>query len=264
MSGNAPGQSAQWLLLDVVQAPQAMSMLLQGFSGVTGIKLFDGTEFQPVSEQGPLLIDLRETPVLSALSHTDPKTWCGLLLGSRASSEVLRDHLQRMLTVTVGLNHRALLNYYNGQTASYFFDACDARQLSQWLGPINWLRWFGGTWADRASGSQGWQQLSNPGLAVEPLPIEQGLTRRQRERLHRCLLDQHVWRWSQATGADYASLSTWFEQGLSLGFSERAVLDDWLWLRLQHPRAVLVQPPPGLTQRARLDHVRRRWQNNPP
>ncbi|WP_409315703.1 DUF4123 domain-containing protein [Pseudomonas sp. KCJK9016] len=262
MSGRGPGQSAQWLLLDVAHAPQAVNVLLQEFAGVPTMRLFDGTEFQPAADLGPLLIDLRDRPVLSALCHSDPQAWCGLLLGSRASAEAMRDHLQRMLTVTVGLNHRALLNYYNAQTASYFFDACDARQLSQWLGPIDWLRWFGGTWADRASGSQGWQQLSNPRLAVEPLQIEQGLTRRQREHLHRCLLDQHLWRWSRATGAGYRSLSNWFEQGLSLGFSERSILDDWLWLRSQHPRAALVQPPPGLTPRERLEHVRRRWQND--
>ncbi len=262
MSGAAPGQSAQWLLLDVAHAAQALSVLREAFAGVPSLRLFDGTEFQPVCGQGPLLVDLRDCPALSALCHADPQTWSGLLLGSGATVVQLRDHLQRMLTVSVGMNHRALLNYYNGQTASYFFDACDARQLSRWLGPISWLRWFGGTWADRASGSQGWQQLRNPGLVVEPLQPEQGLTRHQRERLHRCLLEQHVWRWSQATGTDYRSLSFWFEQGLSLGFSERAVLDDWLWLRLQHPRAEVLPPPQGLTQRERLDHVRRRWQND--
>src|SRR6202008_4916775 len=103
-------------------AAQALSVLRQGFPDVPSLKLFDGTEFQPVCEQGPLLVDLRDCPVLSALCHTDPQIWRGLLLGSDASSESLREHLQRMLTVSVGLNHRALLNYYDRQTASYFFD----------------------------------------------------------------------------------------------------------------------------------------------
>lgn len=263
MSAAVPGQRAHWLLLDTMQAPQALNTLRQGFANVVCLKLFDGTEFQPVCEQGPWLIDLRDCPALSALCHTDPLTWRGLLLGSEAPEYRLREHLQRMLTVSVGLDHRALLNYYNRQTASYFFDACDARQLSCWLGPIGWLRWFGGTWADLASGSQGWQQLRNPGLAVEPLKIEQSLTRRQREHLHRCLLDQHVWRWSQATGNDYRLMSSLQEQGLALGFSEQAVLDDWLWLRLQHPRAELTPLPQGLTPRERLELLRRRWLNDP-
>lgn len=262
MSGAAPGQNAQWLLLDVADSPQALIVLQRGFSSVPRLRLFDGTEFEPLSELGPMLIDLRDCPGLSALCHTDPQTWRGLLLGCAAPAEHLRNHLQRMLTVSVGLNHRALLNYYNRQVASYFFDACDARQLSRWLGPVGWVRWFGGTWADRANGSQGWQQLRNPRLEFESLGIEESLTRRQRERLQSCLLDQHLWRWSRSVGTDYTSLSSHLQQGQALGFSERAVLDDWLWLRLQHPRAVLVQPPSGLSQSQRLEFLRHYWQND--
>lgn len=264
MSGAAPGQNAQWLLLDVAQSPQALTTLHRAFSHVSRVRLFDGTEFQPLGEQGPMLLDLRGCPALSALCHTDPQTWHGLLLGSAAPAEQLRCHLQRMLTVSVGLNHRALLNYYNRQVASYFFDACDARQLSRWLGPIDWVRWFGGTWADRANGSQGWQQLRNPQLAVESLGIEESLSRHQRERLKNCLLDQHAWRWSQSLGTDYGLLSSHLQQGLALGFSERPMLDDWLWLRLQHPHAVLAQPPPGLSPSQRLEYLRRHWENGQP
>jgi hypothetical protein len=47
-----------------------------------------------------------------------------------------------------------------------------------------------------------------------------------------------------------------------LGFSDRTVLEGWLWLRLQHPRAVLVPPPQDLTQQERLDHVRRQWRSD--
>ena len=51
MSVAAPGQRAQWLLLDTAQAQQALITLRQGFSGVRSMKLFHGTEFQPVDEQ---------------------------------------------------------------------------------------------------------------------------------------------------------------------------------------------------------------------
>jgi hypothetical protein len=259
MSGAALEPMAQWLLLDGPDAPQALRVLRQAFADVRCFKLFDGTEFEPVSEHGPRLIELRDCPALAALCQSDPNTWRGLLLGSEATAQQLLRHLQRMLTVSFGLSHRALLSYYNRQTASYFFDACDASELSRWLGPIRQLRWFGGTWADRAIGSQGWQQLRNPGLAVEPLSIEESLTRRQRERLQTCLLEQHIWRWCQSLGTDYATMSSHVQQGLALGFSDRTVLDGWLWLRLLHPRAVLVPPPVGLTQQQRLDHVRRQW-----
>jgi hypothetical protein len=264
MSATTPAPLAQWLLLDVPQAPQALLTLHRGFAAVRCFRLFEGTEFQPVAEQGPLLVELHGNPALSALCQHDPQTWSGLLLGCEAPAAVLLEHLRRMLTVSFGLQHRALLTYYNRQTASYFFDACDAAELSRWLGPIRQLRWFGGTWADRALGCQGWQQLRNPRLAVEPLRIEESLTSRQRERLQACLLDQHIWRWSQSTGTDYPVLASHVQQGLALGFSERTVLDGWLWLRLQHPRAEWQPPPAGLSPRERLEHLRRQWQDDPP
>jgi hypothetical protein len=262
MSGVVLKPIAQWLLLDVVEAPQALLTLRRGFSDVAHFWLFDDTEFQPVREHGPLLVDLRRSPALMALCDADPQTWRGLLLASPGSAEQLLGHLRRMLTVSFGLDHRALLSYYNRQTASYFFDACDAGDLSRWLGPIRQLRWFGGTWADRAIGSQGWQQLQNPRLGVEPLRNEESLTGRQRERLQTCLLEQHVWRWCQSMGSGYAAMWLHAQQGLALGFHDRVVLDGWLWLRLQHPQAVLTSPPSGLTQQERLDHLQWQWQKD--
>lgn len=264
MSGVGFAQQAQWLLLDGADTQQALATLRQGFAGVHCTRLFEGTEFQAVSDQGPLLVELHASPALAALCHRDPQTWRGLLLASDASPPTLLRHLRRMLTVSFGLNHRALLGYYNRQTASYFFDACDAADLSRWLGPIRLLRWFGGTWADLAIGSQGWQQLRNPQWAVEPLGIDESLTHRQRERLQSCLLEQHIWRWCQSMGTDYARMASHVQEGLSLGFSDRTVLDGWLWLRLQHPRAQLPGVPDGLSQQERLDHVRQHWQRDQP
>ncbi|MEN5312846.1 DUF4123 domain-containing protein [Pseudomonas koreensis] len=262
MSGAALEQPAQWLLLDGPESPRALALLRQSFVTVRCWPLFDGTEFQPVSDAGPVLVDLQAEAGLAALCHHDPHTWRGLLLVCDASEQRLLSHLRRMLTVSFGLNHRALLGYYNRQTASYFFDACDAAELSRWLGPIRQLRWFGGTWADRAIGSLGWQQLRNPQWPVEPLGIEQSLTPRQRERLQTCLLEQHIWRWSQSMGTDYLQMASHVQQGLALGFSERPVLDDWLWLRLHYPRAKLPDIQGTLTSQARLEQVRRHWQND--
>ncbi|MFJ4194489.1 DUF4123 domain-containing protein [Pseudomonas sp. NPDC089534] len=264
MSGPSSAPMAQWLLLDVPQASLALDTLRRGFAQQRQVWLFDATEFQPVREQGPLLVDLQGCPALAALCLSDPQTWRGLLLYSEAPAERLLAHLRRMLTVSVGLHHRALLGFYNAQTASYLFDACDASQLSRWLGPIRRLRWYGGTWADRALGSQGWQQLRNPGLAVAPLAIDHSLSALQQKRLQTCQLEQHVWRWSQALGTDYSALWRYVQEGLGLGFSERAVLDGWLWLRVQHPRAPLEPPPGGLTPQQRLDHLHRLWQGDGP
>jgi len=257
-----PEAPPQWLLLDVPGTPQAGVMLRQMFAQARWSGLFEGTEWHALREQGPVLVDLRTCPALADLCIVDGKRWPGLLVVSEAGASSLLAHLRRMLTVTLGL-HRALLSYYNPITASYFFDACDAAELSRWLGPISQLRWFGGTWADRATGCQGWQRLSNPGLAVSPLAVEESLSAGQQGTLQTCLLEQHAWRWSQTTGVDFFRLSAHVQEGVALGFSERPVLDGWIWLRLQYPDAVPVQPLPGRTQQERLDSLRRLWQNDP-
>lgn len=258
-----PDARPQWLLLDVPGAPQAGISLRQTFTHARCFGLFDGTPWQALDEHGPVLVDLRTCPALADLCHVDGQRWPGLLIVSEASASVLLGHLQRMLTVTLGL-HRALLSYYNPITASYFFDASDAVELSRWLGPISQLRWYGGSWADRAQGCEGWQRLFNPGLKVSPLAIEESLSAGQQLKLQTCLLEQHTWRWSRSIGADFPRLWAHVQEGLTLGFSERAVLDGWLWLRLQHPDAVPVQPLSGLTQQERLDGLRQLWQNEPP
>jgi len=252
----------QWLLLDVPMAPEARANLRRHVADRHSIALFEGTDLHPWCEQGPRLIDLAQCPALGLACHGEPLAWPGLLLASEASLAHLLEHLRRMLTVTLGLHHKALLSYYNPHTASYFFDACDARELSLWLGPLSRVRWFGGTWADRAIGSLGWQQLSNPGLDVAPLAIEENLSPRQQDKLQLCLLEQHAWRWSRATGSDFQGLWSYLQEGLAHGFTERPVLDGWLRLRLQHPLGRIVQPLAGQTQQERLDNLRDRWQNN--
>lgn len=256
------GATAQWLLLDVPSAPRTGALLQRAFPQAQWFWLFEDTEFHGVLEEGPALIDLRQCPALARACYSQAQVCRGLLIVSDVAPLRLLEHLRRMLVVTLGLHHRALLNFYNPNTASYFFDACDVQELSRWLGPISQLHWFGGTWADRAVGCQGWQHLLNPALAGEPLAIEESLSPRQQEKLQACLLEQHAWQWSQSTGTDYPRLWALLQEGLALGFSERPVLDGWLWLRLQHPQAALVLPLAGITQQERLDSLSRRWQDD--
>jgi len=161
----AAGANPQWLLLDMPGAPQVGVTLQETFAHAGRFWLFEDTEWQALQEQGPVLIDLQSCPALADLYRVDGQRWPGLLMFSEATASTLLAHLRRMLSVSFNLHHRALLSYFNPNTASYFFDACDAEELSRWLGPISQLRWFGGTWADRALGCEGWQRLFNPTLA---------------------------------------------------------------------------------------------------
>jgi Domain of unknown function (DUF4123) len=255
-------QSAQWLLLDVPGSPDAGWKLQQRFADTPRYALFENTDLHALRDQGPQLIELSAQSSLAQCCHGEPADWPGLLLVSSVPSEQLLGHLRRMLTVTFGLHYKGLLSYYNPFIASYFFDACDARELSRWLGPIDKVYWYGGTWADRAIGSVGWQHLVNPRLVVSELAIEDNLSLHQQGKLQVCLLERHAWHWSRSTGHDYGSIWSCVQEGLEQGFSESAVLDGWLRLRLQYPSATPEEHLPGRTQQERLDSLRNRWQNH--
>lgn len=258
-----PGPTPQWLLLDVPGSPQSALNLQQQFAELPRVALFEGTDLHAILASGPLLVELNPHSPLCVACRYEPQAWPGLLLVSPAPQAQLLAHLQRMLTVTFGLHYKGLLSYYNPQTASYFFDMDDAGELSRWLGPIDQLYWYGGTWADQATGSQGWQHLVNPRLAVGALAIEDNLSLRQQARLQACLLERHAWHWSRSTGRDYDLIWRYLQEGLEWGLSDNRVLDGWLRLRLQYPSARVPSDWPGHTQQERLDHLRNLWQSDP-
>lgn len=263
-ASRTPGHAAQWLLLDLPGFPQAGQVLNQCFTGISRHALFENTDLHSLGEHGPLLLALDEHLPLAALSQSEPLAWPGLLLVSAAPSHVLLAHLCRMLTVTLGRHYKGLLSYYNPQTASYFFDACDARELSCWLGPIGQMHWYGGTWADKAIGSLGWQQLVNPQLPGSELAVEHSLSRRQQDKLQTCLLERHAYQWSRATGSDYSVIWSHLQEGLKHGFSDNAMLDGWLRLRLRHPTASVPEWLDGSTPHARLEQLRHAWESHQP
>ncbi|SEM89240.1 protein of unknown function [Pseudomonas sp. ok272] len=257
-------RSAQWVLLDIPGAPQVATQLQQAFAEARCLALFEGTDLHALRDQGPQLIDLAAHPVLAQCLHEQPQDWPGLLLETSVAPGPLLAHLRRMLTVTFGVHYKAVLSYYNPFIASYFFDACDARELSRWLGPVEKLYWYGGTWADRALGSQGWQQLVNPRLPVSPLAVDDNLSLRQQGKLQTCMLERRAWDWSRSTGHDYARIWSCVQEGLAHGFNESRVLDGWLRLRLRYPSGRLDESLPGDTQQEQLDSLRGRWQRDNP
>ena len=252
-----PQQAAQWFLLDVPGSPQARQQahLLDGHWHA----LFEATDLRALAQQGPVLIDLERHPALAVLCRSQPLAWPGLFLGSNASLPTLLGHLRRMLTVTIGLHFKGLLSYYNPQTASYFFDACDATELSRWLGPVELLFWHGGTWADKAVGSLGWQQLTNPALPGHRLRIEHSLNSRQQGKLQECLLERHAYQWSLDTELEYEVIWGHLQEGLRHGFCEHGLLDDWLRLRLRYPYASVPEGPAGSASE-RLARLRQAWE----
>lgn len=248
-----------WFLLDLLAAPKP-AQHYRTLEHRGRYRLFEQTVLAGLSADGPLLLALEPDSGLWRDCHEQPNRWPGLFLVSRAGVSVLLEHLRGMLQVGFSGHYQGVLSYYNPQTASYFFDATDADELSSWLGPIEQLYWHGGTWADKAAGSLGWQQVLNPERAVPPLHWPAELSDKQQGRLQECILERHAYRWSGATETAYALTWKYLHEGLALGFTQGPVLDGWLRLRRRYPVAQVPEVLPGLTAQERLDNLRRYWQ----
>lgn len=249
-----------WFLLDLLAVPE-QAQHLRMLAARVRYRLFEDTALASLSADGPVLLALEPDSGLWQDCHEQPGRWPGLFLVSEVAVSVLLDHLRRMLRVSFAGHYQSLLSYYNPQTASYFFDAADADELSLWLGPIAQLYWHGGTWADKAVGSLGWQHVANPERPVSRLRWQTELSEKQQGRLQECILERHAYRWSGATETAYALAWRYLREGLGLGFTQGAVLDGWLRLRRRYPGAELPASLPGLTAPERLDNLQRYWQS---
>ncbi|MGA8138426.1 MAG: DUF4123 domain-containing protein [Pseudomonas gingeri] len=259
----ATDDCSQWLLLDVPGAPEVLEALKEGYAHYLAYNLFEGSPFQGLGEVAPRLLQLAEGCPLSRLSQANPSLWPGLFLHTRAPVQALLTHLRQILVVGFDEQHRGLLSYYNPQTASYFFDSSDPRELSGWLGPIRCLYWYGGTWADRAIGGVGWQQLFNPGLEVAGLGAPPVLSSHQQRRLQTCLLERHAYQWSRCSGHEYDRTWCHVQEGIAQGFREYGLLDGWLHLRAEYPAASIPACLAGDSPGERLENLRQAWSSSP-
>jgi hypothetical protein len=252
-----------WLLLDVPSDLSLVDDVKEAFPDTLRAPLFADTEMDCIREQGPLLMRLCADEQVVLMSEGQISAWPGLFIVSPAPRETLLAHLRRMLIVRFSDQHKSLLTYYNVQTASYFFDAMDADDLSRWLGPAESISWFGGPWSDKVDGTQGRQFVVNPRRAVSPLTDEPWLTERQEQKLQQCFLERHAFYWSRSAGHDYRRTLHHLREGLSYGFNDSVILDQWLSLRARFPSASVPRRLPGDSQRERFENLVNYWQGGP-
>jgi hypothetical protein len=123
-------------------------------------RLFDSTPLAAYDEQSPLLVKDDGSKLFAAIQQA-PEQWPGLILRSEHSTTAVLAHLRQILFLNIDQNRKGVLRYSNPTTASYFFPACTASELKFWLGPLTHLSWYGGSWADKATGQMKWHALEN-------------------------------------------------------------------------------------------------------
>ena len=194
------------------------------------VALFDNTCFVDQREQGPKLFSLSADGQMVAALLAQPEAFKGLLLITPHPVEQLIQQLQGMLSVTFSHNRKALLRFYDPLVASYLFSALNVHQLPRWLGPIQELFWYGGTWSDIASQGNAWLGLSQTETQASwPDQPELILTDAQERALARQSMEKFAYDWLvRHPGDSFDELLTRIQHGIASGQDEEASLTAWL------------------------------------
>lgn len=251
--------SGHWLLLE--RTEHLLPELYRLGEEPDPVRLFDGTELAACEDESPLLINSQANPSLLAAVQNEPLSWPGLLLETMETTENLLSHLRHILFIRFDQERRGVLRYSLPRTASYLFPGCDDQTLSLWLGPIQRLSWYGGTWYDRADSRWAWHQLENQqatmwraGATAHELHLsatqEQALERQQGEYF------LYQW-WERQSGIRFDAAWEYLTTGMQAGFVSAESLSTYLDLRHANPRATTAHGLPSGTDQERLDALAR-------
>ncbi|WP_426142623.1 DUF4123 domain-containing protein [Pseudomonas sp. DWP3-1-2] len=221
-------------------------------------RLFDSTRLAAFDEQSPLLVKHAGSKLVSAIQQA-PLQWPGVILHSEHGRAAVLAHLRQILFVNFEQTRQGVLRYSNTSTASYFFPACSATELKFWLGPLNHLSWYGGTWRDKATGQLRWHEIENAAANdwAEPtfahLPTlsstqQQALERQQKEHF------LYQW-WLKHPQVEFAHGWDWLSEGMDLHFTQPATLNGYLALRSRYPTHPLPGSLPQGTEAQRLEQL---------
>lgn len=253
-----------WLLLE--RTEHLLPELYKLGENPNPIRLFDNTELAACEEESPLLIDAQANPSLLAAMQGEPLAWPGLLLETPAIAQDLLTHLRHILFVRFDQERRGVLRYSLPRTASYFFPACDAETLATWLGPIQHLSWYGGSWHEHADGQVAWQHVENlqanlwrPATSTHELHLsatqEQALQRQQGEHF------LYQW-WERQQRIGFQTAWDYLSAGMQAGFVTADSLSAYLDLRHANPHATPPDVLPPGTDQQRLDTLARHLTQN--
>lgn len=194
------------------------------------ILLFEDTDFSAQASQSPLLFTLSGTGEFVRQLANDPDVLTGLFITTQASRTQLLQQLRILLEARFLQGRKALLRYYDPRVASYLLPTCSGSLQARWLGPINEIAWYGGTWDDEFEDGKQWHLLKHveqPDAKVPSAPLT--LNEAQLQRLVDQGYEHFAWRWL-ADNKGYAMAQTldWIKTGIAVGHTEHDSLTAWL------------------------------------
>ena len=253
-----------WLLLE--RTEQLLPELYRLGEAPDPLRLFDDTELAACEEESPLLVDAQANPSLLTAMQNDPLAWPGLLLETPAVTQDLLTHLRHILFIRFDQERRGVLRYSRPRTASYLFPACDAEALVTWLGPIQRLSWYGGTWQEHADGQAAWRHVENQQANLwRPLPPthELHLSTTQEQALQRQQAEHFLYQWwEHQRGIGFKTACSYLNAGMQAGFVTADSLSAYLDLRHANPQVTPPDVLPTGTDQQRLDALARHLTTN--
>ncbi|MBZ5488996.1 DUF4123 domain-containing protein [Halomonas aquamarina] len=210
-----------WLVVD--RYPGILERIYQLEPSPQLAFLFHETKYASLEEYSPLVVRIeRGSALWHAYSQQQDTAFSqGVLIMSEATEQAVLKYLRQRLEIHFYGSRKALFRFYDSCIASVFFSADSV--IDRWLGPLERVVWFGGTWVQIAEHGKQWyscvgqphQQLVE-GQYQDEEPYK--LSPSQEQAMENFVLVQAVWRkWSKQKRAKASSGEdiTYFVQRVS-------------------------------------------------
>lgn len=172
--------------------------------------LFHETKYAPLDEHSPLVVRIAQGGNLwtAYVKQQDPSIRQGVIITSEAAEKDVLKHLRQCLEIQFYAGRKALFRFYDASIASVFFSADST--LDRWLGPLERVIWFGGTWEQVGEYGKRWYSCLSETLQ-HPQQTEKlhgndelhKLSSSQETAMENFVLIQGVWRkWIKNNRAD--------------------------------------------------------------
>lgn len=248
----------QWLLLDQFSKEISLKQIWK-LSSPKMYYLFDDTSLSEYKEEGPLLFG-GDIKALLADYQTNPTNWHGLIINSSQTEQELIKHLRALLFVTYPPESKGILSYYNIHTASYFSSNTEPAAIATWLGPINSLKWYGGTWQQQANEQLQWYEIENPATqATSSIAEFYPLTEQQQQALTLARQHKYAYDWAESYQQDFNQTYQHLQEAITLDFDEIQYLRQYLELRAKYPQQSIPELIEGTNAQQRLDYLNNTW-----
>lgn len=143
-----------WLVID--RYPETLERIYQLEPSPQLTYLFHETKYASLDEYSPLVVRIERG---SALWHAysqqqDAAVSQGVLIMSEETEQAVLKHLRQRIELHFYGSRKALFRFYDPCIASVFFSADSA--IDRWLGPLERVVWYGGTWVQIAEHGNRW------------------------------------------------------------------------------------------------------------